>query len=259
MIEANVHSSAARQRRSSRRLWLAAAATLTALLVPRGAEARTDEAIIGDVRGGKRAALTLVDAATMRRLHNFRGKYYYISREIGQGAVRSLLGCLENSNSVCRKLCADNLYQLQLTYVHRRALVFYLKKEAEPSVRLALQDLLARINEERFAQARRTGDVNFLAKIAYSEIADFAEKGYPSGERYTRRDFLFLAAGLHNPDPAMQVYTARMLGRIQGQSGSIQRFLLEQRGKTAHANVRSAIDESLSCLRNPSRCPDLQQ
>lgn len=221
--------------------------------------AKTDAAILSDVRGGKQAALMTVDSGTMRRLHNFQGKYYYIAREIGQGSVRSLLGCLQNNDPTCRKLCADNLYQLRLTYVHRRALLFYLQKEAHLPVKLALQDLLVRINEQRFAQARSGGDVNFLAKITYEEISDFAEKGYPSGERYTQRDFRFLSGGLRNPDISMQIYAVRMLGRIQGDSSQIQKLLMSTRTKTKEARVLSAIDESLGCLRAPTRCPDLQQ
>ncbi len=224
-----------------------------------GLVAAPDETILRNVRAGKPDALVAVDAATLQRLHNHGGRHYYIAREIGQGALRSLLGCFKNPDATCRKLCADNLYQLQLTYVHRKALLHYFSAEKNLPVRLALQDLLVRINENRFAQARSAGDADFLAKIEYSEIADFAEKGYPSGERYTERDFRFLAGGMRNKDTAMQVYAARMLGRIQGRTQSIQRFLTDALKTAKNTAVIQAINEALGCLRNPSSCPDVER
>lgn len=221
--------------------------------------AKSDADIIRDVRNGRPDALVSVSPPTMQRLHNFNGKYYYLARELGQNAVRSLLGCFRNVEKDTRKICADNLYQLQLTYVHRKALLFYLNREQHVPVRLALQDLLVRINEQRFAAARAAGDANFLGKIAYSEIADFAEKGYPSGQRYTERDFVFLRGGLRNSDLSMRVYAARMMGRISDGGSRITSYLRNFRRRVTEPALLRAIDEALACQNKPSTCPDIQQ
>ncbi len=220
-------------------------------------EATSLTTVIRKVKRGDRNALTSISSRDFTRLHNYRGKYYYIPRFIGKKAVRSLFGCFRNPDREVRRLCADNLYQFKLTYVHKKLILYYMQKETHKPTRLALQDLMIRIDEERFAEARRLGDRNFLTKIDFDHIQPFTEKGYPSGGAYTDRDIRFLRGGLGNKDYRMRVYVIRMMGRVRGADATLLRVLAIRKKRESNTSVRRAIDESIRCIRSPRSCPDL--
>ena len=209
------------------------------------------------LRRGDPKVLTGISPGDFLKLHNYQGKYYYIARNIGRPALRSLFACFKNPNNEVKRLCADNLYQMKLTYVHKKLVLHYMEQEKHPPTRLALQDLLVRINEERFARARKIGDSNFLSKVSFMEISEFVEKGYPSGEEYTDRDYNFLRGGAYSKEVAMRIYSIKMLGRLPDTQGRTKRLLLRLKSKEKSAAVKSEITKSLSCLKNPNSCPDL--
>jgi len=219
-----------------------------------GLHAKSLRSVIRAVKRGNPNALAAISARDMQKLHSYKGEYYYISRKIGQRAVRSLFGCLKNSSTEVKRLCADNLYQMKLTYVHKKLALYYLQREDHAPTKLALQDLLVRIDAGRFAEARKHRDGNFLAKLSYDEIVDF-EKGVPGGE-FGRDDFNFLRGGTRNTDSRMRVYAVKILGRLPGAKSRALRLLRRLKRKEGDSDVLKTINESIGCQRNPSSCPD---
>lgn len=208
------------------------------------------------IRKGDPNVLARVSYRQMMLLHNYRGQYYYISRRIGARALRSLLGCLKNPSTNVRKICADNLYNLKLTYVHKKLLLYYINREKNPATRLALQDLLVRINENRFIRARGLGDGVFLAKIQFSEISDFVEKSVPGSMSSPNADFRFFRGGTRNNDSRMKIFSIRMLAGLGAMKSRVVKLLRKLEKNEGDGSVLVAIRSALLC-QEQGRCEDV--
>ncbi len=214
------------------------------------------EQIISRIRSGDRRVLATVSLAELEAVQNHNDTFFYISRVIGQRAVRSLFGCFENKVAGVRKICADSLYQLKLNYVHKKYVVLLLKKEKDPAVQMALQDVVVRMNEERFYAARAARDNRFLAKITYDELSVIADKGVPASKAFSGEDLAFLGGGLENTDNQVRIFCARMIGRVNDAKDRARALLSKSKAREKVAAVSKEIDISLACLAG-SKCPDI--
>ena len=171
---------------------------------------------IRQIKMGQPRALQKISHEDMNKLHTYQNKYYYIARFIGQKAMRSLFGCLANQDASVRKICADNLYQMKLTYVHKKVIAYYYRKESSMDTKKSLQDLLVKISEERFIEARRNKERNFLAKVAYNEISRFMslDKDKSPGGNYSIEDLTFLLGGLANKSEYIRSFALNAMERI---------------------------------------------
>jgi len=218
--------------------------------------AAAPDQLIKRIRSGDRRVLVTVTLAEIEALQNHNQTFFYISRVIGQKAVRSLFGCFENKISGVRKICADSLYQLKLNYVHKKYVVFLLKREKDPAVQMALQDVIVRMNEERFYSARAARDNHFLMKITYDELSVIADKGVPASKAFAGEDLAFLGGGLGNTDAQVRLFCVRMIGRVADAKDRARALLLALKGRETLAGVKKEIEVSLGCLAG-SKCPDL--
>jgi hypothetical protein len=215
------------------------------------------EDIISRIKAADKKVLAQVSQAEMEKVHKYKDTFFYIPRVIGQKAVRSLFGCFDNKSAPVRKICADSLYQLKLNYVHKKFVLHLLKNEKEPPVQMSLQDIIVRMNEERFYAAREQRDGRFLMKITYDELSVIADKGLPASKAFTGTDVIFLMGGLENPDVQVRVFCVKMLGRITGGKSLIRTLLTHQKAKEKSAAVLKEIDISLGCLTDGKNCPDV--
>lgn len=215
------------------------------------------EETIAKIKAGDRRVLAGISKSEIDNVQNHKGVFFYIPRVIGQKAVRSLFGCFENKTAAVRKVCADSLYQLKLNYVHKKYVVFLLKKEKEPAVKMSLQDIVVRMNEERFGEARKARDTAFLLKVAPEELAVITEKGVPASKAFGAEDIPFLVAGLMNTSGDVRIFAVKMLGRIPAQKERIRAELTRLKKREKLAAVKKEIDISLGCLDGGSNCPDI--
>ena len=214
------------------------------------------EQIISRIRSGDRRVLASVSLAEIEAVQSHNETFFYISRAIGQKAVRSLFGCFENKIPGVRKICADSLYQLKLNYVHKKYVVLLLKKEKDSAVQMALQDVVVRMNEERFYAARAARDNRFLAKVTYDELSVIADKGVPASKAFAGEDLAFLGGGLENTDNQVRIFCARMIGRVNDAKDRARALLTRAKGREKVVAVAKEIDISLACLAG-SKCPDI--
>jgi hypothetical protein len=219
--------------------------------------ALTSEQIIAGIKASDRTILAKASEAEVEQVQKHNGVYFYIPRVIGTKAVRSLFGCFENKSPRVRKVCADSLYQLKLNYIHKKFILFLLKKEKQPPVQMALQDIIVRMNEERFYAAREEKDARFLMKISYDDLSIISEKGLPASRAFKTSDISFLLGGLENPDAQVRTFCVKMLSRIADGRLIISRVLTHLKTKEKSAAVRKEIDISLSCLTDTKSCPDI--
>lgn len=228
-----------------------------ALVMPNWAV--SSDAIIAKIKAGNKNVLKSISLTDFEKLHSYKGTDFYIPRKIGQRALRSLFGCFKNKDKEVRFYCAQYLYQLRLHYIHRKLILKLYKKEKYLPAKMALQDVLIIINEERFNKARKMGDSSFLAKVTFSEIAEFIEKGFPEeGDEFTMKDFKFLSGGLKNRDVKMQIFSVQLLGRIKKASGKVSKLLKAFAKKAKGKKLKKEIKTSLKCLKNPKKCPDVE-
>lgn len=213
--------------------------------------------LIARIRAGDRRVLATVSLAEIEAVQGYGETYFYIPRVIGQKAVRSLFGCFENKNSGVRKICADSMYQLKLNYVHKKFVLLLLKKEKEPAVQMALQDIIVRMNEERFYAARAQRDNRFLMKISYDELSVIADKGVPVSRAFAGEDLAFLGGGLENSDSQVRIFCVKMIGRIGEAKDRAQLLLTNLKKREKLAAVSKEIEISLRCLGGNGKCPDV--
>jgi len=196
----------------------------------------------------------LISYADFKKLHTYKKKAFYVPRVIGQKSVRSLLGCFANKDKKVRFLCAQYLYQVKLNFIHKKVIVKYYKREKYMPAKLALQDVLVVINEQRFAKARKMRDGSFLAKVEFSDISEQFEKGH-DGYEFTKKDFKFLKGGMLNTDHRIRNYSIQMIGRIDSPSAKIIRYLKSLKGKVKDKELRKQLNISIKCAQG-KKCPD---
>lgn len=215
------------------------------------------EEIVAKIKAGDRRVLAGLNKTEIDQVQSHKGVFFYIPRVIGQKAVRSLFGCFENKSAGVRKVCADSLYQLKLNYVHKKYVIFLLKKEKEAPVKMSLQDIVVRMNEERFSEARKARDTAFLLKVTPEELAVVTEKGVPASKAFGAEDIPFLVGGLMNSSGDVRIFAVKMLGRVPAQQERIRGELTRLRKREKLAAVKKEIDISLGCLNGNTSCPDI--
>lgn len=219
--------------------------------------ALTTEEVISRIAAADRKVLAQISEPEMEKVHKHKDVFFYIPRVMGQKAVRSLFGCFDNPSARVRKICADSLYQLKLNYIHKKFVLHLLKKETQPPVQMSLQDIIVRMNEERFYAAREAKDSRFLMKITYDELSVIADKGLPASRAFKGEDIIFLLGGLENPDAQVRAFCVKMLGRIDSGKFLIRKALMHMKMKEKSAPVKQEIDISIGCLDNGKSCPDV--
>lgn len=221
------------------------------------AEKITDK-VIQKIKNEDPKVLEIIQYKNLKSLENYHNRYYYITSVIGQKSLRSLLGCLKNQDGRVRKICADYLYQLKVSYIHKKYIAYYYERENFPPAQLALQDLLVKVNMDRFLEAKATGDRSFLAKINYDEIADFIEKGLPdhpsdeSEREKAIREYSFYAGGLRNKNSRIRSYSAHMLFELHINEPELDkrrmRYLLNKYlKKEKNERTKSLLNRILNC------------
>lgn len=205
-----------------------------------------EERAMQRIRRGSITVLQNVSPAEMTKLHNHQGVYYYIARKIGKPATRSLFACLKNRHSEVRRICADNLYQLSITYVHKKLLLYYFQKETDYATRLSLQDLLVRINTERFFTAQNLGDGNFLAKVNYNDVAYLFGKYSSYESKDFKSSFRFLKGGMRNPDDNVKIFSIRLMKNLDNFEDQVRGYLEHsKKGGQYSARVKQTIESIL--------------
>lgn len=213
---------------------------------------KSHDKIIAEIKNGNPNILKNIQYAQFKPLLNYKNRYYYIPAVIGQKSLRSLLGCLKNSDGKIRKICADYMYHLKVSYLHKKYIYHFHQKEEYAPARLSLQDLLLKINMERFLEAKRTGDASFLSKIKYSEISDFIEKGLPENDQSREKEIFFYRGGLRNIEPRIRSFSAHMLFELSRSDPSerkkIQALLKNYQKSEANEKTKKIFLKILQCF-----------
>ncbi len=216
--------------------------------------------IIKKIEKQERDALARITYADFKPLENYKGRYYFIPQVIGQNSLRSLLGCLKNPDGKVRKICADYMYTLKVNYIHKKYIRDYLKKEEYPPARLSLQDLLIKMNLARFLEAKNSGDAAFLAKIEFTEILDFVEKGLPGSEpgrkeESINREIRFYSGGFHSKDSKIRSFSSVMLWELQkefpAKKNSVQKILENNSKAEKNPNTKKLLRKLTLCIKEP--------